>query len=451
MGERLPLNVAIDATAIGSGRGGDETLLRGMLLGLAEVATDARFRLFVRPGAPLPAPVLESGHFSVHVLDQRSRAVRYAWDLPRGVAAMSPRPRLLYTQTHAAPFSRVPGVLQLTDLSFHHHPELYPPLTRLRLNTLVPLQARRAGAVFVISEFTRRDVVSTFGLPDERVFVIPCAVESRPRRRVEDPSVVQARLAELGVRQPFILFVGNLHPRKNPRRLLEAFAKVRRGSPELAQHQLVLAGTQHGFYPRLWQSGEAERIRESTGGMVIATGAVSDEMRDRLLAAADVLAYPSLFEGFGLPPVEAMAVGTPVLASNTSALPEVLGDAALLVDPYDVDAIGRGLVELVTRRELRETLRERGFRRAALYATRRCGELASAAFEEVSARVAGVQSRSMPGSSAIRPNHRQKTVSSLVSLVTAPPAPSPHEVRTPRARTTHTPRPAAQDKARHTT
>jgi glycosyltransferase involved in cell wall biosynthesis len=434
--------VAIDATALGSGRGGDETLLRAMLVGLAAATPDGgpdSFVLYRRPGAPLPEAVVGRASFAVRDLPWsrpwRSRPVRYGITLPRQLLGERAPPHLVYTQTHAPPVSPVPVVLQLTDLSFRHHPELYPPLTRLRLNLLVPLHARRARAVLAISEFTRRDLLRAYRLPPERVFVVPCAVEPKPASEPESPARQAAWLAGHGIGGPFFLFVGNLHPRKNLRRLVEAFERARRAGPALAGHQLVLVGTGHDFYPRLWGPAEAQTMLRETAGAVVLTGWLPDAARDRLLGAAVALVYPSIYEGFGLPPLEAMAAGTPVLASDAAAIPEVLGDAALLVDPYDTEAMAGALIRLATDDALRRTLSERGRRQAAAYAPRPTGERALEAFHWAAEEGrspgswsgdgsegaagsrwgAGDHSFSTPGSSATRSSFRHQAATARLS------------------------------------
>jgi len=408
-------------------RGGDETLLRGLLTGLAEVCDpdSTSFPLLVRRGADPPAGVARHPAFPRYALPERSRAMRYVYDVPRLLATEIGQVDLLYTQTHAPLVGSVPNVLQLTDLSFHHCPELYPPLTRLRLNALVPLHARRARAVLAISEFTRQDIISTYCIPPERVFLVPCAIEPPPNppSASVDTRAVAEWLSQFGVRQPYFLFVGNLHPRKNLKRLVEAFELARGRTEALSRHQLVLVGTEHRFYPRVG-------LASSAG--IVSVGRVSDVDRDRFMRHADALAYPSLFEGFGLPPIEAMSVGTPVLAANTAALPEILGDAALLVDPLDVEAIAHGLVQLATDANLVTKLRERGRVRAASYATRRSGERALEAFEWAasgprkpstssmpdSGLAAGSHSRSIPGSSATRFTRRQTVPSQFLMVTT---------------------------------
>jgi glycosyltransferase involved in cell wall biosynthesis len=247
----------------------------------------------------------------------------------------------------------------------------------VRLNVLVSLQVRRAQAILTSSCFSRNDLIASYKLPPGRVFVVPLSVP-RPPPCTTPMSVLErsGRLANLGLRAPFFLFVGNLHPRKNVVRLIQAFGRARRACPALAQHQLAIVG---GAW---WDGGAAEQAaaRAAAPGSVVLVGRVSNQQRDFLLRAAVALAYPSLFEGFGLPPLEAMAAGTPVVASATSALPEVLGDAALLVDPYDLDALATALVRVATDEALRHELRRRGHARAAGFNVRRTGISALAAF-----------------------------------------------------------------------
>lgn len=370
------MRVAMDATALGSGRGGDETYLTGLLDGLAAVAGEEdSFPLFVRPGAALPA-AWGAGRFPAEALRRCDGVGRLLADLPAGVArhARSAQPPdLVHSITHHPLWGGLPHALTVTDLSFLHHPEFYPRASRIRLSTLVPRQARRARVVLTISEFCKADLVEQFGIEPERVFVVPCAIAPAPPE-AGDPQERAGRLAGLGVRQPFVLYLGNLHPRKNVARLIRAFGAGLAGQ-QMAGHQLVIAGA------RWWGDGiEQQEASALPEGSVVFLDRVSDEVRDDLLRSALVLAYPSLFEGFGLPPLEAMARGTPVIAGQTSAIPEVLGDAAVLVDPLDVDDIAGALVQVAASASLRAQLVSRGHLRVACYSRERTGQAALSAF-----------------------------------------------------------------------
>jgi glycosyltransferase involved in cell wall biosynthesis len=368
------MRVAIDGRAIGSGAGGDESYTRGLLLALQEVAAENdTFPVLVSPGAQPPDGIAGDGRFPVMALGSRSQLVRYTFGLPRALSSLQPAADLVHCINYAPPRSPLPIALQVADLSFVHHPSYYKPDTLVRLNTLVPFLVRRARVVLTVSEFSRRDIIDTYRIPAERVFVVPNAIRPSPH---SEPAPDHAEhVAGLGVRPPFFAYIGNLHPRKNVARMIKAFVRARSLSPALSEHRLVIAGT------RWWGGGDEEReARRAPAGSVSFLGRVSDEDRDRLMMDAEAVLYPSIFEGFGLPPLEAMALGTPVLSSTRSALPEVLGDAALLVDPYDVEAMAAGMVALATDGVLRDRLRAAGPRRAELYSPRVMGERAMEAF-----------------------------------------------------------------------
>ena len=283
----------------------------------------------------------------------------------------------LHCLIHAPLRPRVNVALQVTDLSFQHWPRYFPLRHRLRLRTLVPIHVRQARVVMTLSEFCRRDLMRTFDLPAERVFAIPCLV--RPPRPPGSSAETERVLARHGIRRPFFIYLGNRHPRKNLPRLVQAFRLARSSHPEPAGFQLVLAGA------AWWNGGGEDRdVRLAPPGTIQVLDRLPDDERDLVVRAATALVYPSIFEGFGLPPLEAMAIGTPVLASNAAALPETLGNAALLVDPFDVAAMANALVRLASDAALRADLRQRGLRHAAQFTARRCGEAAVAAFRVAS-------------------------------------------------------------------
>jgi glycosyltransferase involved in cell wall biosynthesis len=376
--------VAIDGVALGSGRGGDETYTKGLLTGLAEIVSDDgpdRFPLLARPGAELPACLQGRAAFPIVPVPGRSSAVRHAITVRRLVSAYRPPVGLLHSLIHAPPWPPVPVALYLPDAAYARIPGLYSLSARIRLRALVPLHVRQARAILTLSEHSRRDIIEAHHVNPEAVFVVPCAVMRDEQcvgngRDGDAPSAAfEGWLRDRGIAGPFFFYVGNLHPRKNLVRLIQAFIRARGASPALEGHQLVIAGG------RWWGAGAEERAaQDAPPGSIVFLGRVSDEERNRLLRRAEALVYPSLYEGFGLPPVEAMAVGTPVLASNVTSFPEVLGDAALLVDPRNVRAIADGLVALAMNPVLREELRERGLRRAARYTPRASAERALDAF-----------------------------------------------------------------------
>ncbi|WP_165360661.1 glycosyltransferase family 1 protein [Candidatus Chloroploca sp. Khr17] len=241
-------------------------------------------------------------------------------------------------------------------------PFVYPD-TSTRLDWLIyrlwlPLVARRLDTIITDSQQSRSDLIRYLALKPERVKIIPMA--AAPHYRPVSRTIVEQTLARLGIRAPYLLFVGSLEVRKNLTRLFEAYARLRTWS---RQWTLVVVGAR-----KLRQSPLSATVRRlGLEPNIHVTGYVAEEDLPALYSGADLFVFPSLYEGFGLPPLEAMACGTPVVTSNVSSLPEVVGDAALTVDPYDVTALARAMERALTDATLRTDLRAKGLARAAQF------------------------------------------------------------------------------------
>ncbi|SDS74875.1 glycosyltransferase family 4 protein [Actinopolymorpha singaporensis] len=361
------MRVTFDGVFLGEGRGGDETFLRGLLAGLALRADPAdRFEVLT-PNGVLPPEVAFAPAFTASAIRRRPGPWHFTRTLPAQLRRA--RPDILVAVTHGPVGSPIPVALTVGDLSFEHRRRDYPPATAFRLRTLVRRQARDASVVLVPSEFTRADVVASYGVAPEAVRVVPNRVTAPARLDAGTMAEADAWLATRGVRAPFLLYLGNLHPRKNVPLLIRSFLRAQRANADLRGHQLVIAGGR-------WFRGDDEKEAAAGSGQVVFLGRVSDSVRSRLLGGASAVAYLSLFEGFGLPPLEAMAHGTPVLTSLATSLPEVCGNAALLVDPLDGEAVTAGVVRILTDEALRERLRVAGPARAAEFDTERVGTAA---------------------------------------------------------------------------
>lgn len=273
------------------------------------------------------------------------------------------RPRLgidlLHATGYVAPLAwQGPLVVTVCDLSFIRFPQLFNRGNRLYLRLLTALTTRRARKVLTISEHTRRDVIQLLHLPPERVVTTYCGVGASFRPL--PPAEIQAYRRARGLPERFILYLGTLEPRKNLPTLIRAYARLR--SAGVGGHTLVLAGApgwQHEAISRLL-------VAHRLGEHVRLLGYVDPEELALCYNAADLFVYPSLYEGFGLPVLEAMACGTPVVSSNAASLPEVVGEAGLLVDPLDesqlAEAIGRALNDAGLRARLRQAGLERARR-----------------------------------------------------------------------------------------
>jgi glycosyltransferase involved in cell wall biosynthesis len=256
------------------------------------------------------------------------------------------------TSAAVPPTGGRPLVATVHDLAFRHYPDAYPAAGRRYHDRSARIVAAEAARVIAVSQATADDLTELYGVEPERISVVPLGVQ--PPGVADEPAAARL-LADLGVRGPFLLAVGTLEPRKNLPRLLAAFGEV---TDELPDHFLVVAGPV-GWGPALRPTWDSVRVKLA--------GPVDDAVLQALYRSADGLAYPSLYEGFGLPVLEAMANGLPVLTSDRSSLPEVAGDAAVLVDPLDRGALAKGLVRLVSDSALRRRLADAGPRRAARF------------------------------------------------------------------------------------
>jgi len=280
--------------------------------------------------------------------------------------------------------------------------------------------ATRADRIVTPSEFTRNDVLKLLPVEPERVVVIPGGID--PSFKPQPDAEVATRLAPLGLRPgDYLLFLGTIEPRKNLARLLQA---VELAGPKIGP--LVLAGG------RGWNNAAIRDaiVRLARDGRVRDLGYVPDDLRPALHAGARAFVYPSLYEGFGLPPLEAMACGTPVLTSNVSALPEVMGDAALYVDPHDVSELAGCLTRIWRDDALRADLRARGLARARQFSWDRTARLTIDVYRgllECECRSScpcttrpAPSARSSPGCAPLQWTTRARSSSSTTARPTAP-------------------------------
>jgi glycosyltransferase involved in cell wall biosynthesis len=246
-------------------------------------------------------------------------------------------------------------------------PELnaYPWLDTIYMRTLLPRSVRRADGVFAVSENTRRDVLRYTGCDPAQITVTYEAADPA-YAPVHDPDCLRAVREKYHLPAQFVLYTGSLSPRKNLVRLLQAFARTCAQVP----HQLVLTGSKSWKDRSVYEMMDTLNLR----GRIEQVGYVEEKDMPALYTLAGAYVYPSLYEGFGLPVLEAMQCGCPVVASHASSIPEVAGDAALLIDPYDVGAIAEAIHKVLTNPPCRERLIAAGLHRASLFSWRRCAE-----------------------------------------------------------------------------
>jgi glycosyltransferase involved in cell wall biosynthesis len=271
-------------------------------------------------------------------------------------------------------------VVTVHDVFAYVCPEAHNRLDNWRYHLMLPHALARADMVLTDSDHSRRDIVRYLAVAAARIQVIPCGVDPR-FTPVPDGDSQRAVLERYGITRPYLLYVGGINARKNIAQLFEAFSRLLARYPDLT---LVVGGK------RQWQTGaiDATFHRLNLSNHVHFTGYVADADLPALYSAAELFIFPSLYEGFGLPPLEAMACGVPAITSNAASLPEVVGDAALTVDPYAVDDLAAAIERALTDEGLRADLRRRGLERAAGFTWPRAATETLAVYEHVLQRAA---------------------------------------------------------------
>ena len=342
------------------------------LVEVLRAASEAGWECLVYGNRATPLPVAFPG-VTLHLLkpgqtqwwDQISLPLRLAQD----------RVSVFLSPYFKGPLlSPCPTVLTIHDLLFIGYPGRRRPFYDAFMTLLARLYASRATAIIADSEHSTRSIIRRLGVPTAKVSVIPVALgkEFKPTPLRDE---VRARY---GIDQPYILYVGNFKPHKNLPRLLQAYAKLPdslRGS-----HRLVLAGGGHTHQQELERLARTLEVADS----VLFPGLIAGSDLPALYSGSALFILPSLEEGFGLPAVEAMACGAPVVASNRAAIPEVVESAAILFDPEDSAAIADAMVQVLSMTELQETLRQRGFARAREFSPDRTSGRVLALLRDVS-------------------------------------------------------------------
>ena len=349
------MRFSVDAHAIGQHLTGNETYVRNLLNSFASLDRDADFVTYVSRADAFPEVPKRFLKRQVAV----NPFVRLGFDLPR--ILRKDRPQLLHVQYTAPLFCPVPVVASVHDVSFLEHPDYFTPFRALQLRCTVSRTVKSAARVITPSEFSKRRILSSYRLPEDKVVVLPNGVAST-FRQLSRESAQHWVLESFGLFAPFILTVGDLAPRKNHAGLIRAFDQLVRAHPQLP-HQLVIVGKEN------WRASavHAAAKQSSVADRIHFTGFVSDEGLLRLYGACDIFVYPSFYEGFGLPILEAMACGRAVACSNTSAMPEVADSAAILFNPNSVDEIVLAMRDLLLNPELRQRMERLGAQRAATF------------------------------------------------------------------------------------
>jgi glycosyltransferase involved in cell wall biosynthesis len=337
------------------------TYVRNVVRHLAQIDRETTYLLFCNPADE--SALRDLAENFVPVVDSSSGySLREHISLPLKLRSLGAE--LLHSPHYVRPlFCTIPSVVTIHDCIHLLFPQYLPNRMAFRYARFVMGSAiRNSSIVFTVSEASRADILRFYPSTDPaKVHVVPNAIDAE--LLVDPGEAERERVRErYQIRGRFVLFAGNVKPHKNLERLIRAFARVRcqEGNEDL---RLVVIGDDVSRYASLRRTADEAGVRQE----VRFFGFVPHETLAALYRMATVFAFPSLYEGFGLPPLEAMACGTPVVTSRISSLPEVVGDGALLVDPYNEDDIAQGIARVLDDEDLRARLVERGLERAASY------------------------------------------------------------------------------------
>jgi len=368
------MHIAIDAHSVGTQLGGNVTYITSLIEALAEIDKSNQYTLYVTMPEAVERYTGRWDNFNVRRTLPHTPLIRIPITL-----ALELRRRpvdLLFVQYTAPLFAPCKVVTTIHDISYEHLPETFNRRSRFQMKLTIRHTARHADHVIASSEYSRQDVIDMYQLRPEKVTAIPLAAPAS-YKPVTDQSRLNLIREKYSIKGDFILGVGSIHPRKNLSRLISAYAALVKRRDDVPA--LILVGKKG------WLSDETFNAKELSGlgDRVRFTGFVPDEDLPPLYSAAKIFVYPSFFEGFGLPPLEAMQCGTPVITGNRTSLPEVVGDAGLQVDPFQIDAIADAIEKVLSDEKLSSELSERGLKRAEKFSWGSTARQTLAVFERI--------------------------------------------------------------------
>lgn len=347
------MNIGIDFHSAEREGTGNCTYIRNLVEKLVSLDSSNEYFLYI---TNLKYPYHETFKKYKNVRFRQTKSTNPFIRLPLlGIETFKDKIDVLHMQYIAPPFYKGKLVVIIHDLAFLHFPECFSFFEHTRSSILVPYNARNSCYVLTVSNFSKNDISQKLNIPLEKIEVTydACRESFMP---VSDTQKIKKTLDCYGIKGKFVLSVGRLDPRKNLLRLIEAFKSLK--NEHKIPHKLVIAGKKD------YLSGNIENAVKGLENDIIMTGYIPDETLPILYSAADVFVYPTLFEGFGLPCLEAMSCGCPVISSNTSSIPEVVGDSGLLINPYDTREIANAIYKVLMDNELRNIMKQKGLNRA---------------------------------------------------------------------------------------
>lgn len=351
------MHIAIDAHSVGAELGGNESYAVNLIEGLARIDQTNLYTLYVTKPAAIERFADRWPNFEVRRTLPHTPLVRIPLTLSRELRRHPVD--LLHVQYTAPPFAPCPIVTTIHDLAFEHLPETFNRRSWMQMRLTVRRTARRAAHIITVSDYSRDDIIRTYKLPPERITVTPEAAAESFSPVTNETELKRIR-ETYGIQKNYVLSLSSIQPRKNLVRLIEAYSCLRAVRPEGKLPQLVLVGKRGWLEHETFRAAE----RSALGKEILFTGYVPERDLAALYSGAICFVYPSYFEGFGLPVVEAMQCGVPVIVGNQTSLPEVVGDAGLQFDPFDTQALVNALTVVLENSEYRAALSTKGLERS---------------------------------------------------------------------------------------
>ncbi|MDD2823012.1 MAG: glycosyltransferase family 1 protein [Candidatus Daviesbacteria bacterium] len=327
------------------------------------------------PSAPLPDLPKERAGWTYKILKPNKLWTRIA--LPYALYSAKIKPDLIYSPTHYIPrFSPVRRIVTIFDLSYLHFPEMIPRADLWKMVNWGKFGIQRADHIITISNFSRKDIIKNYKINSEKVTAIYPGYDKNIFKPIKDHKKIDLIKQKYGISGKYIIYIGTIQPRKNLIRLIEAFKPIE-------NLKLVIVGKTKGLGREGWMFDEilAKPAKLGIEDKVIFTGFVPTEELPYLLSEAETFILPSLWEGFGIPAVEAMACGAPVIVSNVSSLPEVVGNAGLLIDPHSTTQIEQAIRTITTDSKIREKRIKAGLEQAKKYSWNKMAKTLLKVFE----------------------------------------------------------------------
>jgi len=368
------MRIGIDLHMVNDFMQGSRTYTYNVTRALIEIDRENDYYLYFSNKPKNIQPFLKRSNVHIKRIVPTNRAIRLPFSFPLKLA--NDRIDVFHCQYMAPPVLRTPYVVTLHDILYERYPEFFPPFLRLFMSLFYPYCARRAAYVLTVSRYCKNSIVDVYGLPEEKVGVAYDGV-SNDFRPIDNKPLIDTVKKKYGINSKYILFVGRLEPRKNIPGLIEAFyaLKKRHNIP----HKLAVVGMKDFKYLEIYNTAKRLHLDED----IFFTGRVDQEDLPMIYNGADLFVFPSFGEGFGIPPLEAMACGIPVITSNTTAFPEVVGDAGIMINPWKNKELSEAMYAVLSDASLQSKMRSKGLERSKRFSWSQTAQKILGVYEEI--------------------------------------------------------------------